>query len=433
MTQTNPKSAPLLVPEIAIERLSYGPYGISRLDGKAVMIPHTAPGDCVSAQITEDKERYSIGEMTRLIRPSPLRQVPPCQYVGRCGGCSWQHLRYDAQLKAKEQSVHDALSRIGKLRDFELRPIIGSPAESHYRRRIRLQVGGDRQLGFYGAGSHNLIEIDSCWIAAQPLNALIEPLRRWNAELGTVIDHIEIINGDQPHETVAVARANDIFAGRDERLCEELVASANDLAGLIVSCRDGRRIWGQSTITVALHDDLALQLDADVFSQVNPAGNRQMIEQLLRAGNFQPDDRVLELYCGAGNFTLPIARRVKEIVAVEGFRPAITNGTLNAQRYHLDNISWQSAAVPQAVGQLKRQHKSFSKIVLDPPRVGAKGIDGDLAALGADWIGYVSCNPTTLARDLAALAKHGYKLRTVQPIDFFPHSFHVESLAVMTR
>jgi 23S rRNA (uracil1939-C5)-methyltransferase len=230
-----------------------------------------------------------------------------------------------------------------------------------------------------------------------------------------------------------VARANDIFAGRDERLCADLVAATDLIAGLIVSCRDGRRIWGQSTITVALDDDLALQLDADLFSQVNPAGNRHMIEELLRAGNFQPNDRVLELYCGAGNFTLPIARRVKEIVAVEGFRPAITNGALNAQRYHLENISWQSAAVPQAVGQLKRQHKQFSKIVLDPPRVGAKGIDADLAALGAEWIAYVSCDPTTLARDLAALTKHGYKLRTVQPIDFFPHSFHVESLAVMTR
>ncbi|HWH76319.1 MAG TPA: 23S rRNA (uracil(1939)-C(5))-methyltransferase RlmD, partial [Candidatus Binatus sp.] len=211
------------------------------------------------------------------------------------------------------------------------------------------------------------------------------------------------------------------------------VAPQNHLSGLIMSCRDGRRIWGQSSITVILQDDLALQLDADLFSQVNPAGNRQMIEQLLAAGNFQPNDRVLELYSGAGNFTLPIARQVKEIVAVEGFRPAIANGTLNAQRYSIDNIDWQSAAVPRAVAQLKRQRKQFSKIVLDPPRVGAKGIETDLAALGAERICYVSCNPTTLARDLAALTKLGYKLRTVQPIDFFPHTFHVESLAVMTR
>ena len=158
-----------------------------------------------------------------------------------------------------------------------------------------------------------------------------------------------------------------------------------------------------------------------------------MIEELVAVGNFQGQDRVLELYCGAGNFTLPLARRVKRIVAVEGDRPAIASGKLNAQNFRFDNIDWRCAAVPQAVAQFQRQRQTFSKIVLDPPRTGAKGIEADLAALGAETIAYISCNPTTLARDLAALTKHGYKLQTVQPMDFFPHTFHVESLAVMIR
>ena len=158
-----------------------------------------------------------------------------------------------------------------------------------------------------------------------------------------------------------------------------------------------------------------------------------MIEQLLAAGNFQRQDRVLELYCGAGNFTLPLARRVGEITAVEGHRAAIASGELNAQRYRMENIRWQCADVPQAVARLKRQRQTFSKIVLDPPRTGAKGVEADLAALSAEMILYVSCNPATLARDLANLAKLGYKLQSVQPIDFFPHTFHVESLAVLMR
>lgn len=433
MLHTNAKIEPKLDHELEITALSYGSFGIGRVDGKALMIPNTAPGDRIAARIVESRERYAIGEMIRVINPSPLRQTPPCPYVGRCGGCSWQHLRYDAQLKAKQQSVEDALRRIGKLSDFDLRPIIASANEYHYRRRIRLQVDGAKRLGFYGAGSHDLVEIESCEIAAAPLNRAIEPLRRWLGELHGNIDHIELVSGDEPEEIVAIAQTADSFAPIDEPACEALANSAQSVNGLIVNSRNGRKVWGKPWITVKLSDNMALKLDADLFVQVNPDGNRQMLDQLLALAKFHDQDQVLELYSGAGNFTLPIATRVKRIVAVEGHRAAVANGQLNAQNYRLENIDWLCGAMPQAVAQLKRQHRQVSKIVLDPPRTGAKGLEADLAALGAETIAYISCNPTTLARDLAALTKQGYKLKTVQPIDFFPHTFHVESLATMTR
>jgi len=176
MTQTNPKN----LVKLEIDALSYGPFGIGRVDGKAVMIPGTAPGDRVEARIAESKERYDIGELVRVLDPSPLRQTPPCLYVGNCGGCSWQHLRYDVQLRAKQKSVEDSLRRIGKLDDFDLRPIIPSAHEYHYRRRIRLQIGPDNRLGFYGASSHQLIEIEACLIADERLNGVLEGLRRWS-------------------------------------------------------------------------------------------------------------------------------------------------------------------------------------------------------------------------------------------------------------
>jgi 23S rRNA (uracil1939-C5)-methyltransferase len=141
----------------------------------------------------------------------------------------------------------------------------------------------------------------------------------------------------------------------------------------------------------------------------------------------------LELYSGCGNFTLPMARQAREVVAVEGSRLAVSNGKLNAQKHGIDNIRWSCAAVPKKIAELKQRHEGFTNIVLDPPRTGAKGIETDLAALGAEQIYYISCNPTTLARDLAALTRHGYKLRLVQPVDFFPQTFHVETLAVMRR
>ena len=433
MPHTNPKPEPKLDHELEITALSYGPYGIGRVDGKAVMIPDTAPGDRIAARVVESKEHYAVGEIVRLIEPSPLRQAPPCSYVGRCGGCSWQHLRYEAQLKAKQQSVADALRRIGKLSDFELKPIIAAEHPLHYRRRIRLQVGAAGSLGFFAAGSHSIVDIDVCLIADARLNPVIEPLRLWLAELNSAMEHLELVAGDEANEIVVVAQPVDSLLASDESACERLVGGNNPISGLIVPARAGRKVYGRTLITVKLEDALALQVDADVFTQVNGPGNRQMLDQLLTAGQFHERDQILELYCGAGNFTLPLARRVKQIVAVEGSRSAIANGKLNAQNHRLENIDWRCAAVPQAVAQLKRQRRTFSKIVLDPPRTGAKGIEADLAALGAEIILYVSCNPTTLARDLAALAKFGYKLSAVQPIDFFPHTFHVESLAVLTR
>ena len=186
MTQTNAKSTATL----EIDALSYGPYGIGRLDGKAIMVPYTAPGDTVEVRITEEKERYAVGEATRVFTPSSLRQAPPCPYVGACGGCSWQHLRYDAQLKAKQQSVVDALHRIGKLGDFELKPIIPSAQEYGYRRRVRLQLGPKKELGFFGAASHELVEIGSCLIADDRLNRALDSLRRWVRALATPIEYV---------------------------------------------------------------------------------------------------------------------------------------------------------------------------------------------------------------------------------------------------
>jgi 23S rRNA (uracil1939-C5)-methyltransferase len=429
MTQTNAKSTATL----EIDALSYGPYGIGRLDGKAIMVPYTAPGDTVEVRITEEKERYAVGEATRVFTPSSLRQAPPCPYVGACGGCSWQHLRYDAQLKAKQQSVVDALRRIGKLGDFELKPIIPSAQEYGYRRRVRLQLGPKKELGFFGAASHELVEIGSCLIADDRLNRALDSLRRWVRALATPIEYVEIVAGDEPDEIVVVARAIGPFAPNDEPACANLASDGEQIRGLIVAGADWHRVWGRPAISVGLLADLSLSLDADVFMQVNAEGNRRILDVLLAAGDFQSGDRVLELYCGGGNFTLPIAQRTKEIVAVEGYRSSIANGKLNAQKNSIDNIRWICSAVPKAVTELKRRRENFTKIVLDPPRAGAKGIETDLSALGASRIFYISCNPTTLARDLNALTKHSYRLRMVQPIDFFPQTFHVETLAVVER
>jgi 23S rRNA (uracil1939-C5)-methyltransferase len=429
MPQNNAKNEVTL----DIDRLSYGPYGIGRAEGRVFMVPHTAPGDRIATHVVEERERFSIGELVRIVSPSAARRTPPCPYAGTCGGCSWQHVDYETQLAAKQQSVNDALRRIGKLSGYDLRPIIPAADEFHYRRRIRLQVGRGRELGFYGASSHDLVEIDACLIALEPLSAVIETLRRWVSAVNNEIEHIEIVSGNEPNETVVVVKIAGDFIPRDEPACASLIGIEGRIRGLIVTSPDGRKVWGEPKITVTLGDDLGVKIDADVFTQVNPLGNRRVIEELLAVADFRPDDRVVELFSGAGNFTLALARRSATVVAVEGDRRAVANGKLNAQRHAIDNIRWICAPVPKALAQLKQRGEKFTKIVLDPPRAGAKGIEANLSAIGALEIFYVSCNPASLARDLAALDKHGYKLRMVQPLDLFPQTFHVETLAVLEK
>jgi 23S rRNA (uracil1939-C5)-methyltransferase len=429
MVQTNAKNELTL----DIDALSYGPYGIGRHDGKAVMVPKTAPGDTVVARVVENKERYSVGEIVRLIKPSSLRQEPPCPYVAQCGGCPWQHLRYEAQLSAKQKNVEDALARIGKLEGFELRPIIPSPFTYNYRRRIRLQRNASKRLGFFTSFSHHLIEIDSCLIADEKLNLLLGPLRYLSENLVTDLEHLELVTGDEPNQIVVVGQSAGGFISRDSSICERLSKDNQLINGLILRGTEWRRTWGETVISIIPEEDLCVRVDADVFSQVNSEGNRRLLKELLASAEFRDDDRVLELYSGAGNFTLPIAKRVGAVVAVEGYRPAIESGKHSAQLNRMANIHWICSPVPAALAQLKKHRERFSQIVLDPPRTGAKGIERDLAELQAEKVLYISCNPTTLARDLAALTQQGYSLRTVQPIDLFPQTFHVEAIATLMR
>ncbi len=429
MEQTNSKNEFTL----EIGTLAYGPYGIGRVDNQVLMVPATVPGDKIRARIGEQKGNYAVGEMLQLLEPSPLRQTPPCPYVHDCGGCPWQQVRYAAQLKAKEQSVADALRRIGKLENFELRPIIASPREYRYRRRIRFQCDNAKRMGFYRAFSHDLVVIDDCLIADNALNAVIDPLRRWLGELNASVEDVEIVSGDDPNEIVVVTKVTGEFMTEDETVCERLVDQASGIGGLILHGATWRKAWGRTAVSICGDEGICLRVEGDVFTQVNAEGNRELLRRLLAAGDFDKNDRVLELYSGAGNFTLSVARRAREIVAVEGHRPAVDSAKQGAQFNGIANIHWIGAHVPAAVERLARQRERFSKIILDPPRAGAKGIDGSLSSLDVEKILYVSCNPATLARDLSALARRGYKLTSVQPIDLFPHTFHVETLAVMIR
>jgi len=419
--------------KLKIDSLTYGPYGIGRDNRRVILVPLTVPGDEAGVRIVAEKRNYAIGELSHLLKPSPLRQAPPCPYFERCGGCPWQQIEYEGQLAAKEKIVVDALHRIGRLDGFQILPILRSPQEYGYRRRIRLQSDGRKRLGFYRALSHELIEIDFCLIADPQVDRHLSVAREWIKGLRTKLRFVEIIMSDGEQQTVLVGRSEERFFQEDDALCAPFVSGQKEIKGVIISGPGWHRSWGRTKIHIQSQDDLIMEVDGNIFTQVNREGNNLLVGEILQWGEFDHQDRVLELYSGTGNLSLPVARRAGEIVAVDGNPQSIRNGKENGRLNRIENIRWLCSDVPKAVRRLVTDQEQFSKIILNPPRSGAKGLEHELASLNADKILYVSCNPPTLARDLSALSKKGYRLTRVRPIDLFPHTFHVEVLSEMVR
>ncbi len=430
MTETEEPGAEI---RLDIDSLTYGLNGIGRDQGRVVLVPGTAPGDRVEVRITEAKKNYAIGAVTRLLKPAAVRRQPPCPYAGNCGGCPWQHIEYEAQLAAKEKCIEDALRRIGKLKDFEMHPILPSPKEFRYRRRIRLHCDVDRRLGFHRAATHEVVEIDSCLIADLKAEKNLATARTWVRGLKTEIRYLEIVVGDLGKKAMLVGKAEGAFHPDDDGLCKELLEQVHQVGGLILSGPGWRQSWGEATTLIRLDSGSWAEVDGDIFMQVNREANHRLVDQVLSWGELGPADRLLELYCGAGNLTLPMARLSREVVAVERNRRSIESGKKTARFNRAENIHWVCTDVLKAVSRMAKREECFSKIILNPPRAGAKGLDQDLPSLKAEKIFYVSCDPATLARDLQALTRKGYRLTRIQPMDLFPQTFHVETLAELDR
>jgi 23S rRNA (uracil1939-C5)-methyltransferase len=387
----------------------------------------------VTTRLRIYKKNYAVGELLEVIAPAADRRDPPCRYAGSCGGCQWQQLDYRAQLAAKQRSVEDALRRIGQIKDLDVLPIAAASEEFGYRRRIRLHVRQDRQIGFTRLFSHDVVAIERCEIASARMNRALEHIRNWYRQSTANFTAMELVAGDDDTELVLVGSAENFLQPSLSKSLGALLVGEAALTGLILAGNGRRQVFGDSRVTIITEPDLRLRVEADVFTQVNAQGNRELVRQMLRAGAFTAGDRILELYCGAGNLTLSLARRTAEVVAVENNALALECGRRNGRQNGIANIQWQLESAPSAAARLARRGERFDKIVLDPPRVGAKGAALDLANLGASTVVYLSCDPATLARDLAGLAQRGYRHIAVQPIDLFPQTFHVEALAVAKR
>jgi 23S rRNA (uracil1939-C5)-methyltransferase len=436
VSKARPSHAPPCSPmheelTVRIDALSNGVFGVARTGRGVVLVPGTAPGDVARVRVVVEKRDYREAELLEVLAPSPARRPPPCPYAERCGGCSWQHVDYAAQLEAKRSILAETLARVGGFRaeTLDIRPVLPSE-EWAYRHRITLRVDGEQRLGFYRHRSHELVEIASCAIADATVNAGLATARDWLRGVSTTVRRLEIASTGEGR-VVLVANAEGPFR-HDGEYHERFLRSDASVAGIVLFGKGWRRVFGKPVVTMEVESGLRLETEGG-FTQVNPAGNRRLVEAVLELAAPRFSDRVLELFCGAGNLTIPLARRAREMVGVESDAASVAGARRNADRSGLGNCRFVQQDAAQAARGLAAGGERFSLVVLDPPRSGAAGLVEHLPALCAERLVYVSCDPATLARDLKKILAQGYAIRSIRGFDLFPQTHHVETVVRLER
>lgn len=379
--------------EIRIERILPGGVGLAHADGKTIFVSLAAPGDHLSVRVDRQQGNVLFASVVEVLTPSPVRIEPPCPYFGRCGGCDFQQLTYEAQLAAKADIIRDCLQRIARLDHVPDISVHPSPKQWRYRVRATWQIDqGTREIGYYERGSRRVCDVEYCAVLLPELQETLEQVRatEW-AEFPPELKHLDVVRGE---DDVSLAPAFGEF-------------DTNEL-----SLRVGNEVY---------------QYNAESFFQINPELLPELIEFAL--GNVS-GATALDLYCGVGLFTLPLARRFAKVVGVEANPVAARFARRNLEQAGLMNARVTTANVADGI----RKQDSADFILLDPPRAGAESVViKGMLDLQPAWISYVSCDPATLARDLRKLIAGGYAVDAIAGFDLFPQTHHVETVVLLRR
>ncbi len=433
----------MTVAEVTIERLAFGGNGVGRLDGKVCFVPFSAPGDRLAVRVVKEHRSWLEAELIEVLEPSPDREPPRCPVFGRCGGCDWQHISYAAQTEAKRSILVETLQRVGKLTVPPVGETVCAPSPYGYRARAQFKLHraiDGLKAGFYRRGSRFVIDLPAgCPVVSGPVNAALQRLRHCLACLPDAdrVPQVSIEEGEAGCHVIVH------YIGTDhERIGRHLTAHAGQLqlAGLFL--QSGRKetltpVAGDERITYRVpagERELLLGYGIGGFSQVNRQQNRAMIRLVRQQLQGRPAGRMLDLYCGNGNLSLPLADLCDAVVGIEGYQPSIASAVDNSRQVRVNNSTFRCAEAGAELQLLTTAGERFDTVLLDPPRSGALEVVKGLPALGASRIVYISCDPGTLARDLAILTgQGGYRLELAVPLDMFPQTGHLETVACLTR
>ncbi len=442
--------------DVTIDDLAFGGEGVGRLDGYVMFVRGGLPGDRVRVHVTETRARYGRGEIDEVLTRAPDRVEPPCPYFGRCGGCRLQHLAYPAQLAFKAKQVRDCLERLGHVADFELRPILPAPDPYGYRNKMEFTVAqakGEPIIGLHEADRYDVVlDIERCLLQSETLNTLLDetgsPRARglpvWDSatEQG-LLRFVSLREGRRTGD----AMVNIVAASPDlERLApvaEALRARVPATASVVLNVNAKKAsvavgseehvLLGRETITESL-GGLSFQVSANSFFQTNTVQAERLFALVEAACASEGHETIIDLYSGTGAISLLLARGCRRVYGIEVAPAAVADAVRNARANGIENCTFLTGEVRHVLPALIADGVRADTVVADPPRAGfhPKAL-GTLAALGPARIVYVSCNPSTLARDVGDLVRRGYRLEWVQPVDMFPQTPHIEAIARLRR
>ena len=431
-------------PETArIESATHDGRGIAAVEGKKVFVSGALPGEEVRFQRRKLRRNFDEAELLEVIEASPERIEPRCDVYGRCGGCAMQHVSDVQQRQIKSQTLQDNLERIGRVTPERwLDPLTGPIW--NYRRRARLAVKdvyakGRVLVGFRERHAPYITDMNRCEVLAEPVDGMIGPLCELIGALSirARLPQIEIAVAD--NAVALVFRVLDVPSDEDEALLRSFGENNNVRIYLQPGGLDSiTLLYPESTAESLYYDlpefDVRIAFDAVGFVQVNSEINRRMVSQAIELLDPGPEDRVLDLYCGIGNFSLPLARRAGTVLGVEGEATLVKAASDNATSNGISNAAFRQADLSAIDGSEGWLREGWNRVLLDPARSGAAEIVEHIASFGAQRIVYVSCHPGTLARDAGTLVNEkGYRCEAAGIIDMFPHTAHVESIAVFSK
>jgi len=451
-----PKRGEIL--SLTIDDLAFGGEGVGRADGYVVFVPGGLPGDRLRVRLVQVRSRFGRGVIDAIEEPSPQRVDAPCPYFGRCGGCRLQHMAYPAQLAFKAKQVVDALERLGGLKGIEVRPIIGAQETFGYRNKMEFTVArgatAPMVVGLHEADRYDsVLDIERCLLQSDRMNALLGEGRAFFVERGLTVyeqDSGEGLlrflmlregthTGELMANVVTSAPAVSELAPLAQRLqardpgTTSVVMNVNPKKASVAVGVEEHLLGGRDHIRESV-GGLTFQVSASSFFQTNTRQAERLFELVIESAGLTGTETVYDLYSGTGAISLLLARRARWVYGIEVTQAAVDDAGLNAAANRITNCTFVCGEVRFVLPSLIAKGVTAEVVVADPPRAGfhPKALHA-LITLGARRIVYVSCNPTTLARDLGELVRGGYRLEWVQPVDMFPHTPHIEAVARLER
>ena len=440
---------------VDIVSMGHSCEGVGKYKEFTVFIPFALVGEQVEVVITEVKKSYAKGKMLNIVKASPDRVEPKCEIYDQCGGCQIQHLNYEAQLKVKQQQVIDAIERIGKQENVVIHPTIGAENPWNYRNKMQFPIarkGNDVVIGCYAQGTHAVIDTENCLIQNEANNTIANAVRgvirrlnisTYDEKTGRgVLRHVIGRVGSNGEVMVVLVTSTDVLP-KQEKIIAELQSNIPGLVSIMQNINMqntnvimGRRtlnLWGKLTITDTL-GDFTFNISARSFFQVNTKQAEVLYNKAVEYAQLTGKETVIDTYCGTGTITLFLAKKAKKVYGIEIVEAAIKDANKNAENNNITNTEFLVGDATDVMPELYKIGVRPDVIVVDPPRAGCeKAVLENFAHLKPKRIVYVSCNPASLARDIAILSEFGYVAKEIQPVDMFSETSHIECVALLEK